>query len=153
MPIWEHSLMHVMQMLPISVQQLSSAKFTGTVISSLRDIGKFLNLRCPSQAVLPSGWKMHAEDAVLADAFQTHRLPPYLFPGMWRISHWVITQTWCWGPWTHALDYRAGAEQTLLPTTYLYRIGTICPAGMFVQMVHFAHKVMVWGSPLVSAAE
>lgn len=45
------------------------------------------------------------------------------------------------GPQTLALHHRAGAEQTLLPTTYLCRTDTIFPAGMFVQMAHSAHKL------------
>ena len=68
--------------------------------------------------------------------------------GVWRISHGVIAQIWCWGPWTHALDCRAEAEQTLLPTTYLYKTGIVCPAGIFVQMIIFHLKQWFGALPL-----
>lgn len=54
------------------------------------------------------------------------------------------------GPQTLAQHHRVGAEQTLLPTSYLCRTDTICPAGMFVQMVHFTHKLSGLGlSPCI----
>lgn len=132
----------------LAVQQPSFPKLTCAVISSHQDTDKPLDLGCPSPAVLSSGRKTHAEDAQLADTFQTDRLPSYS-----EGSVWGITQIWYRGPKPlHCTTEQGQSRLCFLPLIYAEQT-QFAQQGCLCKWSILHMNLVVWGSLRAARAE
>jgi len=96
---------------------------------------------------------MHAEDTVLADAFQTHRLHSYIFSGSVKDQ----SRSYCTDLVLGSLNPCTGLQSRGRADSASYHLFVqnrhSLPSRNFCANDHFPSKTMVWGSPLVSTAE